>query len=303
MTQRAPLLLQQEQSRLLESQNQDGGWGYRTGADSSAEPTALACTTLCDAGASVERIRSGLHWLTQRQNDDGGVSISPFVSSPCWPTGLAMIAWALAGQETEVDFAGNLEGAAAWLSAHRGEPVTADQSVFGHDPSRRGWSWVLGTHSWVEPTAYAVLGLRAAGKTDHPHYREGVRVLLDRALPDGGWNYGNTRVFGNTLRPFPATTGIVLTALAGEPIDPKIAAAVNYLTQTLESISAPMSIAWALIGLGAWSAHPPQSTGWLTRCQLRAERRPPNLLESALLLLAAKERSPFRALAMSSAHE
>jgi hypothetical protein len=289
--------------RLLDSQNPDGGWGYRTGAGSSAEPTALICLALYTQGAADQRIASGLHWLAQRQNHDGGVAISPSVRSPCWPTGLAMVAWALAGRDASDPYAKNIEGAAAWLSDHRGEPVVVDASVFGHDASRHGWPWVAGTHSWVEPTAYAVLGLRAARKTDHPHYQEGVRVLLDRALPNGGWNYGNTRVFGNILRPFPATTGIVLTALAGEPSDPKIAAAVNYLTEALDAVSAPMSIAWALIGLRAWSAHPPQTAEWLARCDARAERRPPNLLETALLLLAAAEQSPFRFLAVTAAHE
>jgi hypothetical protein len=145
----------------------------------------------------------------------------------------------------------------------------------------------------VEPTAYAILGLRAAGHSDHPHFREGIAVLLDRALPNGGWNYGNTRVFENVLRPFPATTGVVLAALAGEPMDPKIATAINYLTEILPTVRAPMTLGWGLVGLTAWGARPSAAADWIMQSASGHQGRTPNELESALLLLASANRPPF----------
>ena len=41
-------------------------------------------------------------------------------------------------------------------------------------------------------------------------------MMLDRQLPHGGWNYGNTYVFGRELRPMPESTGAALTGLAGQ---------------------------------------------------------------------------------------
>ena len=39
-------------------------------------------------------------------------------------------------------------------------------------------------------------------------------MIIDRALPHGGWNYGNKVVFGHELRPQPGPTGMALLALA-----------------------------------------------------------------------------------------
>lgn len=165
--------------------------------------------------------------------------------------------------------------------------------IFGHDRTLQGWPWVEGTHSWVEPTAYAVLALRTCGQTNHPRVREAVRLLGDRVLPGGGWNYGNTRVMGNILRPFPATTGIALAALAGEPLTPQIDESIVYLTNELPGIRSPFSLAWGLIGLTAWLSRPPESESWLAQCAARKVKNEPDPLEDALLLMAHLKSSPL----------
>ena len=76
-----------------------------------------------------------------------------------------------------------------------------------------GWPWVANTFGWVEPTAWALLALALAGKSDHPRAVEGRRLLEDRCLPEGGWNYGNKIVFKNTLMPFWDTTALATLAL------------------------------------------------------------------------------------------
>jgi hypothetical protein len=45
---------------------------------------------------------------------------------------------------------------------------------------------------------------------------------LDRRCVDGGWNYGNKRVLGETLPSYPETTGLALIGLAGSGADLRI---------------------------------------------------------------------------------
>ena len=165
-----------------------------------------------------------------------------------------------------------------------------------------GWPWVRDTHSFVEPTALAILGLRCAGQADHPRLREGVRLLLDRALPDGGWNYGNTRVFENVLRPFPAPSGVALAALAGASTDRRVDAGAAYLTTVLPGVRAPLSLGWGLIGLGAVDRRPEEAPHWLAKSAVRAGAADGNILYTALLLLADAERPVFSVRAGSPAH-
>ena len=145
----------------------------------------------------------------------------------------------------------------------------------------------------MEPTAYAILALRAKGYADHPRLREGVELLLDRALPDGGWNYGNTKTLGQILQPFPCTTGIVLTALALEPGNNKIDESIRYLTHELSRIRSPLSLSWGLMGLSAWDARPRQARGWLRESVNRIKDREPNALHAAMILLADAQQNPL----------
>ena len=112
--------------------------------------------------------------------------------------------------------AGSRRGRFPRADARRQRRGDQEQLLVGHDTTLQGWPWVVGTHSWVEPTAINVLALRSAGQAGHPRCREAVKLLLDRQLPEGGWNYGNTTVLGHVLRPQVQPTGLALAALAGE---------------------------------------------------------------------------------------
>ncbi len=270
---------------LLDSANADGGWGYRPGLRSSAEPTALVCLALKARNVAPVQWSGGLKALANLQDQGGGVKVSANVPRTYWATGLAVMAWLTATNEVGRGYETNIGRGVFWLLKTRGRCGPEAPEVLGHDTSLEGWPWVNGTHSWVEPTAYALIALQAAGSAQHPRVRMGVRLLLDRTLPDGGWNYGNTRVLDNTLRPFPATTGIVLTALAGEPRDPRIDASVAYLVEALNDLRSPMSVGWALIGLDAWNVRPPDIQPRLARCAARTQHQL-NTVDEALLLLA-----------------
>ena len=162
----------------------------------------------------------------------------------------------------------------------------------GHDASIVGWPWVAGTHSWVEPTAMAMLALAREGFADHPRTREGVRLLLDRAIPTGGWNLGNPIVFGTPLRPLPGPTGLALLALARLGASSKVVdQALAYLRSALAGTLAPISLGWGLLGLRAWGACPVEAEKWLASAFEKVAAREPRTVELAMLLLAAGPRS------------
>ncbi len=290
--------LQTIRDRLLAAQR-EGAWGYTPGNSVAVEPTCWAALALQTQGGESARVEQALDWLARRQQDDGSLPVVPDAESPCWVTGLAVMAWCLAGDGR---FAAAVSRAADWLIGTRGKLLPYNPAVFGHDTSLTGWSWVEGTHSWVEPTAYAVLALRSAGQGEHPRVREGVRLLLDRAMPGGGWNYGNTRVFHNTLRPFPGPSGVALTALADEPGDARIEAGIEYLRTQLPAVRSPMSLAWGLIGLTAHDTRPTDADSWLEESAERSLRRPPCALHDALLLFASLQTCPLRRRAVETVH-
>ncbi len=272
--------------RLLQSARPDGGWGYRQSTTAFSEPTAIACLALSAHWIESPQLTDGIATLSKLQRSDGGVPISTSFTSPNWPTPLAILAWT-GSLRTDSTTANNIRRGVTWLLSSKGRAFPHDPDLFGHDTTLIGWPWIEGTHSWVEPTAYAVAALRAVGRSEHPRVREGVRVLSDRLLPEGGWNYGNTRVLRNTLRPFPATTGVVLGSLAAEPIEPRVRRSIAYLTRELQRIRAPFSLGWGLIGLNAWDAVPEEANEWLAESARLSLARPSNALHDALLLLAA----------------
>ena len=278
--------------RLLHRANPDGGWGYSIDGPSFAEPTALSCLALAVQGIEHEAHGRGLHWLTDGQGPDGRIPVMADDDSPAWPTGLALLAWASADVDEVSVFQPHIDRAVHWLLTTSGQSLPLNRDIFGHDTTLQGWSWVVDTHSWVEPTAYAIMALKSQGYADHPRVREGVRLLLDRAIAGGGWNYGNTRVLANTLRPFPATTGIVLSALAGEDADPRIEASIAYLADELQEVRSPLSLGWGLIGLTVWRTRPAKADHWLNECTAQTGKQPTghptNTIEEAVVLLAAR---------------
>ena len=102
------------------------------------------------------------------------------------------------------------------LEAARG--IKLDQATINRQNNQlQGWSWIAGTFSWVEPTAWALLALRkraAAGqRIDSRRLSEAEALLVDRCCEHGGWNYGNANMLGKELRPYVPTTAMALLAL------------------------------------------------------------------------------------------
>jgi hypothetical protein len=75
-------------------------------------------------------------------------------------------------------------------------------------------------------------------------------------LPKGGWNYGNTSVFGQELNSMPGPTGIVLQALVEQVPKEQIEESLIYLKTAVEKLYTPFALGWSLIGLSAWKERP-----------------------------------------------
>jgi hypothetical protein len=267
--------------------------GYRPSGTPATEPTALAALALL-TWQRHEPAVAKLEWLAQLQADDGSLGISAAEAAPGWPTSLAILAWAAweKASPNRARFTTNIAKAIDWLLRMQGKPIA--QRPEGHDSTLIGWPWVEGTHSWIEPTALAVLALKAAGHGKHQRTGEAVRLILDRLLTDGGCNYGNTVVLGQMLRPHLQPTGLALLALTGEN-DPSggVQRSIDYLHRELSERTAPSSLSYALLGMAAHNQETCQAEEWLADAAPRALMQRAALQLSLLALAAAGRRCPL----------
>jgi hypothetical protein len=234
--------------------------GYLPAGLPAAEPTAIAALALAAHGR-MDAARKAADALAKLQTASGAVGIRAGEDSPGWPTSLAIVAWT----RFAADYRVASDRALTWLLANRGQsiPRSAD---FGHNSELVGWAYAENTHSWVEPTALAVLALKAAGRANEPATREGVAMLLDRQLPGGGHNYGNTYVLGQLIRPHVQPTGLALLALRGESdASDRLAKSIAWLRRNIGPETTPLSLGWALLGLKAQGVTLPQADEWLAK--------------------------------------
>jgi hypothetical protein len=79
-------------------------------------------------------------------------------------------------------------------------------------------------------------------------------MLLDRACPQGGWNAGNSEVFGVELDPHPDFTAMAVLALrhSAHGREGIVQRSLDYLAARLSTSLSPYSLAWALIALSAY---------------------------------------------------
>lgn len=262
------------------------GWGYRPGTEPYVEPTVLASLALlADPPAKPDHhfAAESAAWLSAIQQDDGALGLSESQPTPHWPTAMALLLWSSLPGFTE-----ERRRASLWLLGSKGTAFSKSPGEpIGHDTTIVGWSWVENTHSWVEPTSLAVLALRKEGLGREVRVREGLRLLRDRAIKTGGWNYGNNVVFGQALRPRPAPTGLALMAAAGVlPRGEVVERAIGYLEQTLPTVRSAQSLCWGILGLSAWGRRPKDAGQWLEESFAESRSRSDVGVQLAYLLLA-----------------
>lgn len=242
--------------RLIALRNPDGGWGSTVGRPSATEQTALACMAMRTAGRAPAA-EGAAAWLARAQRTDGAWPILESVDGPAWSTSLAVLA--LLG-EANGDAA--VQGGVGWLLAEKGIGVPLrvriseffrDTKTTALDPTLRGWPWATGTFSWVEPTAYAILALLRAfpqGPPSHAKDRidEGRRMILDRTCPGGGWNYGNKKVLGVDMEPYPDSTAAALLALSALHEDaPEVEQSFTALDRMLEITHSGVTLSLSIL--------------------------------------------------------
>lgn len=267
--------------------------GYEREAEPASEPTALTGLALVAHGRAESAELAG-NWLTERQAHDGSIGVSASQRKSCWPTAWAMMLWhALEPSGGVTRFREHLQRAVEWTLAECGKPAPR-KPHFGHDSTLVGWSWAANTHSWLEPTAMFVLALKAAGHAQHERTRKGVRIMIDRQLPSGGCNYGNTIVLGQELLPHVQPTGLAMMALASEETaDSRIERSLTYLQRDVSDRTATASLSYGLMGMAAHHRSPPQRDTWLRQAYARVVKQGSSPYKLALIALAAAERNPL----------
>jgi hypothetical protein len=244
------------------------------------DATAWGILAVTAAGGQEDLIERHRQCLIQEQQQDGRLAINRDHSDAYWPTALAVLAW----QNSVQCQAAHARATRFLLETTGVHRFRRPDDIAEHDPLLKGWSWVSGTHSWIEPTALAVIALRHAGLNQHERVGEAVQMILDRQLPHGGWNYGNTLVLRRELRPMPESTGAALVALTGMIDRAEVTRSLDYLQGEVGRLQTPISLGWALMGLAGWDLWPSNGLPLVERC-LATQSRYGEYDTSALCLL------------------
>jgi hypothetical protein len=224
----------------------NGAWGYRAAGQPYAEPTCYALLALGWPAASAnEELRPAIEWLagsgTPRLPGVAFANSADVLDN--WGTLLAAFALARLGWAPELG-----EHFGQYAERVAGEFIPAgDAETLGIDGKLRGWPWAVKTASWVEPTAYGILALKALGRAGHPRVREAEAYLADRACKGGGWNYGNPSALGFSVAAMPSNTAFALLALQGRADHPAVRSALDYLEREIAQRQSTLTLALAIL--------------------------------------------------------
>jgi hypothetical protein len=266
--------------QLLDARNADGGWGYQASRTSRLEPTCWALLALCDP--REDRLLEA--WPSR-----GGALVEHRNGLVNWPFHALALSTRLAlGGASAVD----MHSLAKALTDAHGLPVKSSP-IQRQDNSLQGWSWVADTFTWVEPTAWALLALktcRAKGIAvagSDTRIRDGEAVLLDRLCVTGGWNYGNSNVFGQQLPAYMPTTAIALLALQDRGGEAFVERSLDYLEDNAASHASTRALALTTLALkrhGRSTKHVQSALrAWI------ASQPPADILSTGTALCALKE--------------
>ena len=244
---------------LLDQQSSDGGWGAVKGKVSNTESTAFAVSALesLQQKELTKRVEAGLSWLSRHQNSDGSWSLNDVTPGGSWSTAVALLClgalpayrsravkaaqWALTQEGNTVGWLGSL---ILWF--------TAQKDINKINMDLKGWPWAAGSFSWVEPTSYFLIGLKRlkpslGGTNVDDRIRQAELMIYDRVCEGGGWNYGNSKVYGEALWPYPDITALALIALQDHPNTEANRESIERLEKTLKDVDSGLALSWAII--------------------------------------------------------
>ncbi len=155
---------------LLNTQNEDGGWGFHAGSMSRAEPTAWALIALLECASTQshkEAASRAFHFLGAAQLPDGSWPSSPELREGSWVTSLACLALLSPHEISENVTRGlrwlckELPGEAGLVAPHRAGSSCRSK---GRDSERfLFWLELDDRNSELgRATSYAILFLRAS---------------------------------------------------------------------------------------------------------------------------------------------
>src|ERR1700730_16364092 len=240
---------------LLQRRLPSGGWSFFSSEQASVEATCLAGLALgSDSHGNAD---STVRFLKKSQLSDGGWPAFQGDSEGAWTTALALCALTVLN---EISDASNR--ALRWLLETRGKEghwfwrwkfKTADRYV-RFDPDKYGWPWISDSASWVIPTAFSIIAIKQftvcnRSESSEKRIHLGVEMLLDRACVGGGWNSGNSVVYGVPLRPHVEATAIALLALQDEQRTEMIQKSLSWLRQNAASVDSVSSLSCCIFRL------------------------------------------------------
>jgi squalene-hopene/tetraprenyl-beta-curcumene cyclase len=186
---------------ILAMQNRDGGWGafdkdndaeflcHVPFADhnamidpSTADLTGRAMEALALWGQSPDdpAVRRGIEFLRRTQERDGSW-FGRWGVNYIYGTWQALVGLAACGVPADDPI---IKRGAAWLLSHQHACGGWGESADTYEqPELRGEGPLTASQ-----TAWALLGLMAAGLHNHPAVERGIYYLLDTQRPDGGWD-------------------------------------------------------------------------------------------------------------------
>jgi hypothetical protein len=240
---------------LADRQLPSGGWSFTGSQQASIEATCLGVLTL--AGGTQAINSAAFQFLLKSQLPNGGWPAFQGDSEAAWTTALALSTVIVTNNMSEVG-----ERALNWLLEERGREghwfwrwkfKTADSEV-RFNPDKYGWPWSPATTSWVIPTAFSVVAIKQStvcnrSVASEKRIRLGVDMLQDRVCVGGGWNSGNSLVYGVPLPAHVEATAIALLALQDEKQTPLIQASLSWLKHRSSSIESVESLAWCILSL------------------------------------------------------
>ena len=250
---------------LLDTQNKDGGWGAVKGKRSNTESTsfALMALKLLEDKSFDRQTTAGMKCLLQHQKDDGSWSLNDASKQSSWTTPIAVLALLPFQDQRE-----HVLRAAKWILTQEGRKpgwaasllvrLSLVKKMTELDPYLSGWSWTAGAFSWVEPTSYSLMALKKLkrsldGTNCEERIRQGEMLIYDRMCENGGWNYGNSRVLGEALWPYPDVTAVALIALQDRAANEANQTSLRALDAMIREAASGTDLGWGILCLSLYN--------------------------------------------------